>query len=187
MIIPDIIKQLASKIGELGYISQAGGMVQEIQRNGKIDVQALVYPFASDKPVNISPDARESGITFFQVGPTRVLDSNIWYDTQENELILTGWLNGNRLTEVHAAEQGIKAVLSYFRYTKTEGSPVRQLTVEFAGDNEGQPIGDRWGWTEPTFQYGAAPYRFFQHRYKLTYFLSRGCAPSGVNVLQPSC
>ena len=187
MIDPSIIQQMATKIGQLGYISQAGGILQEVERGGILDVEAKTYQKQFTKAVNVSPHSGESGITFFQVGPSRVLDSNVWLDTIENELILTGWLNGNRLTEVEAAEFGIKAALSHFRYTMPQGSPVRQLSVEFAGDNEGQPIGDRWGWTAPEFQYGKAPYRFFQHRYKLTYFLARGCAPVTSTVLKPAC
>lgn len=187
MIVPEIIQQMASKIAQLGYISQSGTIVQEVERGGKFDIQAKTYKDGFSKAVNISPDAKESGITFFQVGPTRVLDSNVWLDTIENELTLTGWLNGNRLTEVEAAEMGILAVLSHFRYTMPAGSPVRQLSVEFTGDNEGQPIGDRWGWTAPEFQYGKAPYRLFQLRFKLTYFMARGCAPVTSTVLKPIC
>ncbi len=188
MIVPEIIQQMATKIANLGYISQSGGILREVEQQGKINVEALVYPFSTGaKAKPISPDRGESGITFFQVGPTRVLNSNVWLDTMENELTLTGWLNGNRLTEVEAAEMGILAVLSHFRYAMPTGSPVRQLSVEFAGDNEGQPIGDRWGWTAPEFQYGKAPYRLFQLRFKLTYFMARGCAPVTSTVLKPIC
>ena len=187
MIVPEIIQQMATKIANLGYISQSGTIVQEVERGGKFDIQAKTYKDGFAKPVNISPDAKESGITFFQVGPTRVLASNTWLDTMENELILTGWLNGNRLTEPELAEQGIMSALRNFRFDKPAGSPIRNLVVEFAGDNEGQPIGDRWGWAAPEFQYGKLPYRLFQLRFKLTYFVSRGCAPVTSTVLKPAC
>ena len=187
MIVPDIIHQMATKIGQLGYISQSGSIVQEVERGGVIDVEAKTYQKQFGKAVNVSPHSGESGITFFQVGPSRVLDSNVWLDTIENELTLTGWLNGNRLTEPDLAEMGILAVLHNFRYAMPTGSPVRQLSVEFAGDNEGQPIGDRWGWTAPEFQYGKLPYRLFQLRFKLTYFVARGCSPVTSTVLKPAC
>ena len=187
MIVPEIIQQMATKIANLGYISQSGAIVQEVERGGKFDIQAKTYKDGFAKAVNISPDAKEGGITFFQVGPTRVLNSNTWLDSMENELTLTGWLNGNRLTEVEAAEMGILTALRNFRYAMPTGSPVRQLVVEFAGDNEGQPIGDRWGWTAPEFQYGKLPYRLFQLRFKLTYFVARGCSPVASAVLKPAC
>ena len=187
MIVPEIIQQMATKIANLGYISQSGTIVQEVERMGKFDIQARTYKDGFVKAVNISPDKSESGITFFQVGQARPLASTVWLDTIENELILTGWLNGNRLTEVEAAEMGIMSVLRNFRFDKPTGSPIRNLAVEFAGDNEGQPIGDRWGWTAPEFQYGKAPYRLFQLRFKLTYFVARGCSPVASAVLQPSC
>ena len=187
MIVPEIIQQMATKIANLGYISQSGTIVQEVERAGKFDIQAKTYTSQFTKAVNISPDAKESAITFFQVGPTRVLDSNTWLDSMENELTLTGWLNGNRLTELDLAEQGIMSALRNFRFDKPTGSPIRNLVVEFAGDNEGQAIGDRWGWTAPEFQYGKAPYRLFQLRFKLTYFVSRGCNPVASAVLKPAC
>ena len=187
MIVPEIIQQMATKIAQLGYISQSGTIMQEVERGGKFDIQAKTYKDGFAKAVNISPDAKESGITFFQVGPTRVLASNVWLDTMENELTLTGWLNGNRLTEMETAEIGIMAAIRYFQFDRPTGSPIRNLDVEFAADNEGQPIGDRWGWTAPEFQYGKAPYRLFQLRFRMTYFMSRGCAPVTSTVLKPAC
>jgi hypothetical protein len=184
MIIPAIIEQLAKRIYDLGYIGQSGGMVQEVLRGTVFDIQAPVYP--NPKPVNISPDRKESGITFFSVGPTRSLEQSRWLTKWENELTLTGWLNGDRLTEIEMAEMG---VFNAMRGTivMPEGHPVRSVTLEFAGDNEGQPIGERWGWTDPAYQYGKLPYRLFQHRYRLTYWVGAGCAPVTSAVLQPAC
>ena len=70
MIVPQIIEQMATKIANLGYISQSGTIVQEVERGGKFDIQAKTYKDGFAKAVNISPDAKESGITFFQVGPS---------------------------------------------------------------------------------------------------------------------
>ena len=53
MIVPQIIEQMATKIGQLGYISQSGSIVQEVERGGVIDVEAKTYQKQFGKAVNV--------------------------------------------------------------------------------------------------------------------------------------
>lgn len=193
MIIEAIITELATRIGQTGFISQSGGMAQEVKRtvNGalKIDLQAHVYPFVTGKAVNISPDAKESGIAFWSVGPTRIVNQNAWVSSWENDVILTGWINGNRIASGQCADAEFAVIQAVkgSRFVPGEGSPLRAVTIDFTGDNQGQAVGSRYGWDDAQFQYGAAPYRLFEHRFRLTYFVGNGCCTAPVEVLQPAC
>lgn len=191
-ILEAILKGLANRINGLGFVSKAGGLLAETTIVGTaqtiIRTAAQIAPFADGKLVDVSPDKGDTVNTFFTAGSTRVTRQDVYLMQMENEVTLTGWVNGNRVSrsELASPEFAILSALQKSVVELTEGSPIRSVEIEFIGDNEGQSI-SRWGWDKPEFQYGASPHRIFQQRYRVSYTVSRGCADQSVHVLNPSC
>lgn len=188
MMVHQIIQELATRIEQLGFVSQSGAIAHDLLSNTKLTPAALVSPLF-DKPVFVSPDAKESAITFFQVGPTRAINQDTWLTSWENEITLIGWINGKRISEAacNDALMQIIRVVNRARISIDEGSPVRAINIDFTGDNTGQPVGEKYGWNEAQYQYGKPPYRLFELKFRLAYFVAAGCCINPVDVLQPAC
>lgn len=188
MMVQQIIQELATRIGQLGFVSQSGAIAHDLLSNTKLTPAALVYPLF-DKSVFVSPDAKESAITFFQVGPTRAVNQDTWLTSWENEITLIGWINGKRISEgaCNDAIMQILRVVNRARLQVAEDSPVRSINIDFIGDSSGQPIGDKYGWNDEKYQYGKPPYKLFELRFRLTYFVAAGCCVSPVDVIQNAC
>ena len=189
MMIPDIIKDLGNRIANLGFVSLVGGVANDLRSGDKITPSALVHPLW-DKPQFVDPDSKQSAIVFFKVGPTRSTDrASAYLHEWENEVSLIGWLNGKRISEeaFDAAEMQILQTVSRANLVPQQGSPLRMVTIEWAGDGEGQAIGQAYGWNDVDFQYGQPPYRLFEHRYRITYMVAAGCNMAPIDVLKPAC
>lgn len=188
MSIAPIIQELATRIAALGFVSQSGAIASDLLNKTKTSPASLVAPLF-DKPVFVSLDAKESAITFFKIGPTRSVDQNTYLTRWENEVTLIGWINGKRISESNCdeAQMQILRTVNKARIDLGAASNIRALTIDFTGDNEGQPIGEKYGWNDPLFQYGQYPYRLFEMRFRLSYFVAAGCCLSPIDVLQPPC
>lgn len=192
-ILEGIVKQLAMRINDLGFVSKSGGLLYEfsVSSGGANTVRttAQIAPFVDGKLVPISPDKKETVITFFQAGPTRVLKQDLYLSQLENELTLTGWVNGDRIgrEELGSPEVSILNEIRKFKSDLTTGGPLRDIEIDYSGDSEGQAPASRWGWDKPEFQYGSHPHRIFQLKFRLTYMVSKGCATQTVHVLNPAC
>ena len=188
MIIPEIIKDLATRIANLGFVSLSGGVVSDLKNGDKISPFGQVYPFTNG-PKFFSPDANQTAITFFKVGPTSERNSNTYISQWENEIKLIGWINGKRINDAECldAQMQILQAVRQARLTPSDGSPLRTVDITFSGDNEGQPIGQEYGWNDVSFQYGIYPYRLFELRFKLIYNVASGCNTSPIDVLKPIC
>ena len=191
-IIEAIIKAMANQVLNLGFVSKSGGMLQEttiVSGGGNIvRTAAQIAPFVDGKIVDISPDKKETVITFFSAGATRVVRQDTYLMLCENEIVLTGWINGNRTgtTDQADPEMQILTALRNARLDPTSGGALRSLDIEFAGSDSEVQV-SRWGWDKPEFQYGAAPHRFFQQRFRASYMLSRGCSTQSVVIMNPAC
>lgn len=187
--IPAIIQELGNKIANLGFVSLVGGVASDLRSGDKITPSALTYPLW-DKPKFVDPDSNQTAIVFFKVGPTRsTARANAWLHEWENEVRLIGWLNGNRISEQGCldAQMQILQAVRFARITPAQGSPLRMVTIEFQGDNEGQDIGQEYGWNDAEFQYGQYPYKLFELRFRLTYMVAAGCCLEPIDVLKPVC
>lgn len=191
-VLENIIKGLALKLNDLGFISKSGGLLQETTIVGTgatvVQTSAQIAPFADGKLVRVSPDKSETVITFFTAGATRVIRQDLYLMQLENEITLTGWINGNRTgrSELASPEMQIMNAIKTARLDLTTGGPVRDLEIVYSGDNEGSPV-SRWGWDKPEFQYGVTPHRIFQQKYRVVYTIAQGCATQTVNILNPAC
>ncbi len=114
---------------------------------------AQLAPFTDGKVVDISPDKKETVVTFFTAGATRVIRQDVYLMMCENEITLTGWINGNRTgtTDQANPEMAILAALRNARLDPTSGGALRSVDVEFSGDNE--PLKSPW----KTPPFGMAP------------------------------
>jgi hypothetical protein len=187
-----ILKGLANNLAGLGFISKAGGLLQEttISTSGgnSVRTSAQVSPFSTGRLVDVCPDKNETCVTFFQAGATRVTRQDMYIMQLENEITLTGWINGNRIgiEPMQDPELQIIGAIRKARFAAEEGSPLRCIEIDFTAD--GEPLNvSRWGWDKPEFQYGGHPHRLFQHKFKVSYILATGCASQSVHVLNPAC
>ena len=191
MILESIIKEMALRVYELGFLSRAGALVYESNvtaGDGEgIQTTAQVAPFTDPKLVDVSPASQDSGTCFFKAGPTRVTDQDSYLTTRENEIVFTCWINGDRTkADDTDIEETIVRALRLYRVPIKAGSPVRMAEIEYQGDSAGEPI-NRWGWEKKTLRYNEPPHKLFQHRFKITYMVSAGCYSQTVEVVNPAC
>lgn len=186
------LKGLAIRIKDAGFVSKSGGLLQEttISTGGGNVVRAAaqVAPFVDGKLVDVSPNGNDTVITFFQATATRVTRQDVYLMQCENEVTITGWINGNRVVMNDNAdpELAIINIIRKARFEPESGSALRSIEIDFVGDNEGGVL-SRWGWDKPEFQYGAYPHRFFQHKFRVSYTIATGCATQSVQILNPAC
>ncbi len=191
-VLESAIKGLAVRIKDAGFVSKSGALLQEttISTAGSNTVRAAaqIAPFADGKLVDVSPSGNDTVITFFQASATRVTRQDVYLMQCENEVTITGWINGNRvgMNDNADPELEIIKIIRKAKFTPDDGSPLRSIEIDFVGDNEGATL-SRWGWDRPEFQYGGYPHRFFQHKFKFVYTLSTGCATQSVQILNPAC
>jgi len=192
MILETIIKEMAQSVAGLGFISKSGGLLQEVNTTAgekdAIMTWAQVAPFTAGKMVDVYPDKTERGISFFKVGPTRIVRQDTHLTQRENEIVFTCWLNGDRLKEQTetSAEEMIVRALRLYKIQIKQGSPIRLVEIEYLGDNTGESI-NRWGWENKMLQYNLAPHKLFQHRFRILYTVANGCVTQTVDVLNPAC
>lgn len=188
MILEGILKEMALRVHGLGFISKAGALVYEATATtGGIMTNAQVAPFTDPKLVDVSPDSRETGVCFFKAGATRVTNQDSFLTTRENEVVFTGWINGDRVktSDTDIEEQIVKALRSY-RVPIQAGSPIRMAEIEYLGDNAGEVV-NRWGWDKGTLRYQEPPHILSQHRFRIEYVVSSGCYSQTVEVVNPAC
>ena len=187
-----VLNALAKTIAYNGFVSRAGGLLKEmtLTTSGGPSVRAMarIAPFSDNTLRDMSPDSNETCITFFTAGPTRVLRSDVWIIQCQNEVTLTGWVNGKRIAgnEFADPQQEILMLLQRAKIGFDNGEPIRNIEIEYTGSAD-KPDVSRYGWDGPEFQYGMEPYYFFQHRFNFTYMLQNGCATQPVQVLSPVC
>lgn len=191
MILESIIKELALRVHELGFVSKAGALLFEANiSTGDGDgilTTAQVAPFTDTRMVDVSPHSAETGICFFKAGPTRVTSQDYFLSTRENEVTFTCWVNGDRVkADGTDIEETIVKALRAYRIPIQAGSPVRMAEIEYLGDNTGEAI-NRWGWESKVLRYNEPPHRILQHRFRIAYVVSTGCYSQTVQVVNPSC
>lgn len=187
-----IIQGLANRINDAGFVSKSGGLLYEstvsTAGGNVIRATAQVAPFADGKMIDVSPDNTQTAITFFTAGPSRVIRQDSYLMQLENEVTITGWINGNRVGTSELADPEL-AVINLIRRAKfqiDQGSPLRMVDIDFIGDSQGQTF-SRWGWDKPEFQYGGHPHRMFQHKFRISYAIATGCETQSVHVFNPAC
>lgn len=192
-VLESILKGLATRINDTGFVSKSGGLLQEttISAQGAniVRASAQVAPFADNKLYSLSPDAKDTCITFFQAGATRVVRQDMYIMMLENDITITGWINGERLgmNDFADPELEVLKIIRKARFKMQDGSPLRSVEIDFQTDSGSDIPVSRWGWDKPEFQYGASPHRFFQHKFKISYCVASGCATQSVQILSPAC
>lgn len=191
MILEGIIKELATKVHSLGFVSRAGALLYESNASSGgadgIITSAQVAPFVGNKLVDVSPHAGETGTCFFRANATRVTGQDYFMSTRENEVVFTCWINGDRVkADGTDIEEKIVQALRSYRVPIQQGSPVRMVEIEYLGDSAGESI-NRWGWENKTLRYSEPPHLLFQHRFRITYIVSNGCYSQTVQVVNPIC
>lgn len=192
MTVEGIIKQLASHLAGIGFISKSGALAQVSNvasgAGTGVMVSAQVHPFNTGQMVSISPDKKESGIAFWRASPTRITNQNPWLHQQENELILTVWANGVK-TKHGPDTDFIQLVRNHFhnyRVNLEPGSPIRTANLEFQTDSFGENVAG-YGWDDSVLRYHEAPNQLFQIRFRLYLTVGKGCSTPTVNVVNPAC
>ena len=187
-----IIKQLASQVSALGFISKCGALAQisntTAGTGSGVLVSAQVHPFNSPGMVSISPDRKESGISFFRAQPTRITNQNVWLRQQENDVLLTVWVNGDKTKAGPDVDYSmlIQNALKRYRVQIEQGSPIRTATIEVLGDSLGEIV-TGFAWDGANFRYHEHPHKLFQIRLKITCNVAQGCSTATVQVINPAC
>jgi hypothetical protein len=196
MILEQITQLLALKIRALGFVSRPGALAREVHvKIGRADIVrrlpgAMIAPFEKPDLFHLAPDARESAITWFEAGPTRVVRQGASMVVMENEIRLMMWLNSKRIAgEIVTAEMSIVAAVRHFLYNPDDSYPLRSLEIEYLGDIPGEPIRllSRWDFNEAENQLTLYPYRVACHRFLVTYATGLGHCASGVMATNPIC
>ena len=186
------IKELAKRIAQLGFISKSGALAQVSNTTAGTGtgsfVMAQVYPFDKPGMAYVSPDKSETGIAFWQCGPTKVTRQDGYLNACENDLTLTVWVNGDRVKNgsQSAFSAEIYAALNRFRIPVEDGSPVRMAEITPNGDT----LGDRvqgFGWEALTLKYDELPHVLFQVKFKLFTLVSSGCQTQTYQVINAAC
>jgi len=189
MILESIINALANAIRDTGFVSRSCGLARfvSVSANGSSTTVAKAFqsPFAGSEMVDVSPDGGESAVSFFTAGATRVLRQDVYIMQCENDVQLTMWVNGDRITPDYSPETVVVNTIRALRIVPEEGSPLRSIEVVFTGD--AAPDVSRFGWDRPEFQYGGYPHRFMQLSLRISYTLATGCANQTVPVIAKVC
>lgn len=188
----EIIKQLALRVSELGFISKSGALAQvsTATTNGAngVFVAARIAPFNKPGMQYLSPDKNESGIAFWQSSATKVIRQDVYLRWQENDITLTMWINGDRVKNSDPGALLFNAVqvIQNYRITLEVGSPIRMANIDLLGDSFGDVVSG-FGWDDTKFKYHEAPHALFQVRFRLSLMVSTGCSTPTYQIINPAC
>lgn len=177
------INNLCVGIYDSGIVSRVGNIAEEVgivQKNG--DVRRLpaaqIAPFTTGKMEAITPDDKESAVTWWECGPTGVLRQTDYLMQLENTCTLLMWINTARLSPADdtIAQRSIVGTVLNTPYVVEDGDSIRAVVVEYAGQVFDERL-SKFGWDNPEFQMSIPPYKLAAHRFTITYTVSRNCQP----------
>lgn len=185
MILEHICRLLAIRVAEQGFVSRCGALAREVEvRIGNATRTlpgAALAPFKTDDPAHLAPDARESAVTWFEAGPTRVVQNGASMTVLQNEVRLMVWLNSKRIAgELVTAEMSLVSAIRHYSHRPDSSDPVRSLEIEYQGDIPGDAVRllSRWDFNEAEYQLTMPPFRVACHRFLITYAVGNGlCYP----------
>lgn len=191
-VLEEILKGLAKRIHDAGFVSKAGGLMQEVSVSSagaaSFRVVSQVAPFADGKLLDMSPDSSDTAITYFTAGASRVVRQDMYTVQLENEVVLNAWINGKRIGKNPNADPMLQMlqIIRKAKFQIEDGSPLRMVEIDLSNP-DAQVNVSRYGWDDPKFQYGASPHQFFAIGFRINYILATGCQTQSVQVLNPAC
>lgn len=191
MTFDSIVKQYAEAVYNTGVVSRCMGLAQvsNVATAGTTQtiVTGEVYPFNTGRRETISPDSKESGISFFRASAMQITKQSAFLSEMRNTLTLTVWINGEKVKS--NGEQDIQMMLAStlkrFQPVIDSQSSFRRVSLD---TNEYASEGvQAYGWDGLKFKYNEAPHMLFNIQFQFQAWVSAGCSTPTYNVISPVC
>ncbi len=191
MTFDSIIKQYAGAVYSTGIVSKAMGLAQvsNVSANGAAQtiVTGEIFHFATGKHETISPDSRESGISFFRASAMQITRQSAFLSELRNTVTLTVWINGDKVKPngEQDLQMFILSTLQKFTPAIDANSSFRKVSLTPSNNViEGVPA---YGWDGLKFKYHERPHVLFNLEFQFQAWVSAGCNTPTFNVTHPVC
>lgn len=177
---------------ELPIFSKTGGQVRPVKINDGSKIKTVPASVSADPTeavVHLSPDSRESGILWFEAGPTRVGKEIGGVLPLENDVRLVAWLNLKKIAPPDTSLVVAKLLeIMRAEFSPTAGHALRNRTTVFLGDVPTDPsIFSRWDFAEAESQFLLPPFDFFALNFRVHHVWSMRCEQPPVLKIDPQC
>lgn len=186
-----IVKQYAEAVYATGVVSKSMGLAQissvSTPTGSGTIVTGEVYPFATGKRETISPDSKESGISFFRASAMQITKQSAFLNEMRTQITLTVWINGNKVKS--NGEQDIQMMIAdtvrKYQLTIPDGSQYRTIQLRLGNiTNEGIT---GYGWDGLQFKYHEAPHQLFNIQFEFLAWVGSGCATPTFQIAGATC
>ena len=183
---------LQAYIASLPFVSKSAGLVKELKfksgtkaMNIPVDLDTTITDCQGNFEKAYVPDAKHSGIVYFEDRASRAKNQDARYVNMESKLRLVGWFNMDKIGDV-SFDMIVLNIINAIPETPGNKDHITKIHIEFEGEEIRTPnIFSKYNYDDKV-NYLNKPYEFCALNYKVNYSVPYA-AIQAITLNQKTC